>query len=169
MPLWKGPRLCPPRLSPLARMGLSKTFLPLGVLWRIRSTWHPGAELPLSPTLLQPSAQPLTTCITGTRIHQSGALHPAPLKGPLQQRTRSTWGWTCQCEPRGQVGRGPAEPPGSGEGLTTGLYPDEAGNGSLAHIQGILPHRNLPSPSKIQVAERGPAWLVEGTALGSLD
>jgi len=68
-----------------------------------------------------------------------------------------------------QVCRGPAEPSGSREGLTSGLSRDEAGNGPLAHIQGILPYQEPSFLLKSQVAERGPAWLVERAALGSLD
>lgn len=134
VPRWKGPRL-----SLLGRTGLSKMFLPLGVLWRTPSTWHPVARLLHSPTLLQPSVQLLITSITGTRTHQSGVLHLAPSKGPLRQRTLSTWAWMCQCEPKGQVCLGPTEPLGSEKGLTSVLCQDEVGKGPLDHIQWSLP------------------------------
>lgn len=136
VPLWKGPRL-----SPQGRMGLSKTFLPLGVLWRTPSTWHPGEELPLSPTFLLPSAQPSTTSITGTRTHQSGGLHPAPSKGHLRQRTQSTWVWTCQCEPEGQVRRSPNVSSGSREVLTSTGIKRRAGPPTTS--RGICHARNL--------------------------
>lgn len=137
-------------------MELSKTFLPLGVLWRTLNIWHPGARLPFSPTLLQPSVQPLTTSITGTRTQQSGALHPALLKGPLQQRTPSTWVWTCQCEQKGQVCLGPTEPSGSGKGLTSGLYWDEVQRGLLDHIWRSRP---CQEPSFSLQLPGGSAWL----------